>query len=480
MTQQWPGVVPAVPTWELRALETELAPLADKRGAVIQLGSLNGTPRLEGHAPTWQDVVDLGHACSDAWYRLGGRTREVVVDMTTPEHADPGGAEPVALGSLGVPPDRTDVLVVGGGICGLVVGLKLAVLGNDVTVIEAGLSWGSHTTTWNNGMVHSGFDPKPGTAKALHNVRGNVMWDRLADDLGIRLRRAGSVVVSLDEAADRHVEEYLARAQANGVPRTEILSGDQMRAIEPRLSRAVIRALVTPTTGFVEPVEVCQAAARGVRLAGGRVVLGCRVTGVSVEAGRITGVTTTAGPIACRVLINAAGIHADEIAELAGARSFSLHPRRGTLILLEDDRTNPYQLCVGPVPSAYTKGGGVTLRPSGTLSLGPSAVEQPGRTDPHPTPDEINGILDQSYRIFPGLDAGAVVAVGAQLRASSYGEDFVVGPAPGVAGFYNVAAMQSPGVASIPSVANQVADDLLGLGAITTTTERFYDLWRKQ
>jgi glycerol-3-phosphate dehydrogenase len=480
LTKAWPAQRGSVPGAQLEALNLAVEVLARQRGATLEVSSLNGVPRLEGTTPVWQDVVDLGHGLSDAWYRISAHDREVVVDVTTASGPDTPSSPARPVGpSFPELPDRTDVLVVGGGISGIIVALKLAVMGNHVTVIEAGTSLGSRTTAWNNGMVHSGFDPKPGTLKALHNVQGNVLWDRLADDLQVPLRRAGSVVVSLDEAADQRVEEYLVRAKANGVPRCEILTGDEIRAIEPRLAPGVRRALTTPTTGFVEPVDVCRAAARLLRAAGGQVVLGTSVTGVAVENGRVVGVTTTAGEIACSVLINAAGVHADTLAEQAGARSFSLHPRRGTLVIVEDDHRNPYQFCVGPVPSPYTKGGGVTLRPSGTLSLGPSAVEQQSRDHVAPTAEEVSGILEQSFRIYPDLDAGAVVSVGAQVRASSYGEDFVIGPAPGLIGFYNVAAMQSPGVASIPSVANQVASDLLDLGLITTRTQQFQDLWRK-
>ena len=476
--KSWPSAPAEVDVDHLAELNRAIAPLAQERAAEVSISSLNGAPRVEGRTAVWQDVVDLGHRLSDAWYATSGR-REVVVDLVSADPATAPDAPRPAAPTIPELPDSSDIVVVGGGISGLVVALKLALLGNEVTVLEAGPSWGSRTTTWNNGMVHSGFDPKPGTLKALHNVAGNVLWDRMADDLQVKLRRAGSVVVALDEAADGRVEEYLARARANGVPRCEVLSGADLRALEPRLSNRVLRALATPTTGYVEPVEVCRAAAREFRRAGGRVVLGATVTSVEVEDGRVTGLQTTAGRIGCKVIINAAGIHADLLAEAAGVRNFSLHPRRGTLVIVEDDHARPYQFGVGPIPSPYTKGGGVTLRPSGTLSLGPSAVEQASRDHVAPTAAEVQEILDQTYRIFPGLDAAAVVNVGAQVRASSYGEDFVLGPAAGRFGFYNVAAIQSPGVASIPSIANQVARDLLDLGVINTTVQQFADLWRK-
>jgi glycerol-3-phosphate dehydrogenase len=479
-TKDWPGVPAPVQADDLAALTAGLRPLADERRATVELSSCNGVPRLEGTAPVWQDVVDLGHKLSELWYAQAGRGKEVVVDLTAAAAASAATPAPGYRTTPPIPeiPRQSDIVVVGGGISGLVTGLKLAVIGNRVTVLDGGASWGSRTTAMNNGMVHSGFDPEPGTKKAHFNVLGNIYWDRLADDLQVTCRRAGSITVALDDAADGRVEEYYQRALANGVPRVEVLSGDAIRAAEPRLSKEVRRAILTPTTGYVEPVDVCRAAARQLRAAGGQAILGVTATGVTVENGRVTGVTTNAGLITCNVLINAAGIHADVLAETAGARAFTLHPRRGTLIIVEDDHANPYLYGCGPIPSRYTKGGGVTLRPSGTLSLGPSAVEQPDRDHIAPDEAEIDHILSQTYLIYPNLDTHALVSVGAQVRASSYGEDFVIGPAPGVIGFYNVAAMQSPGIASIPAVANHVAHDLLDYGLITTNKQRFTDLWR--
>ncbi len=439
---------------------------------------LNGVPRAVGELGQWQDVVDFGHRLSATWYELNGKSREVVVDVTAKNDREALG--PAAVHTLkGSIPSRSDVVVIGGGIAGLVVALKLSTLGCEVTVLEAAPSLGSRTTACNNGMVHSGFDPKPGTYKAKYNVEGNRLWDVMADALGLHVRRAGSIVVALDEAAEARIPEYLARGQANGVRGCEVVSGSDLRAVEPRLSPKISRALSTPTTGYVEPVEVCRAAGRVIRSQGSQIVQNVRVMGIAVDGRRVVGVRTDSGDIQTNLVINAAGVHADVIAEMAGVRSYSIHPRRGTLVYVEDDSASPFLYGAGPVPGAFTKGGGVTVRPNGTLSVGPSAVEQSDREHVAPTPAEAEGMLEQALRIYPSLDVSAVVGTDAQLRASTYGEDFVVGPAPGVTGFYNVAGIQSPGVAAAPAIANQVVEDLLGLGAIKTEVTSFNNMWRK-
>ncbi|MFT3942214.1 MAG: FAD-dependent oxidoreductase [Ancrocorticia sp.] len=468
----WPDRRPELSATQCDELTTALSRFTDS--ATFEISSLNGRPRIEGRTPRHDDVVVMGHALSDAWYAASG-DREVIVDLTSDD--TPEETPRTRTGAPVAPPPTADIVVVGGGIIGMVVSQKLAALGNNVVTLESKLTLGTGATRCNNGMVHSGFDPKPGTLKGKLNVEGNKLWDKLASDLEIRLRRTGSAVVSLTDDQDARVEEYYERGKAKGVP-VEIISGDEIRKMEPRLSSEIRRALMTPTTGYVEAEEVCHASAKVLRARGSEVFMGIGVEHVVVENGQVVGVETSAGTIETKLVINAAGIFADYLAETAGARDFSLHARRGTLVIVRDDPSHPYEIGAGPVPSPYTKGGGVTPRPYGTLSLGPSAFEQPSRTTAIPAPDEVDWIVEQAKQIYPEIDVTPVVEVEARLRASSYGEDFIIGPAPGVIGFYQVAGIQSPGVAAAPAIANKVVSDLLALGFISTTTSHYQGVWR--
>ncbi|MFT0846879.1 FAD-dependent oxidoreductase [Actinomycetaceae bacterium L2_0104] len=471
-TENWPSSRPELSVEQCGELQDALSAFTDI--AAFEISSQNGRPRIEGRTARWDDVVAIGHALSDAWFKVSGQ-REVVVDLTSND--TPEEAPRARTGAPVAPPSTADIVVIGGGIIGMVVSQKLAALGNNVVTLESRLTLGTGATRCNNGMVHSGFDPKPGTLKGKLNVEGNRLWDKLASDLGIRLRRTGSAVVSLTDDQDGRVEEYFERGKAKGVP-VEIVSGEEIRNIEPRLSPDIRRALMTPTTGYVEAEEVCHASAKVLRARGSEVFMGVGVERVVLENGRVTAVETTAGTIETELVINAAGIFADHIAETAGARDFSLHARRGTLVIVRDDPAHPYEIGAGPVPSPYTKGGGVTPRPYGTLSLGPSAFEQASRTTATPTAEEIDWIVEQAKQIYPDIDVTPVVEVEARLRASSYGEDFIIGPAPGVPGFYHVSGIQSPGVAAAPAIANKVVTDLLALGFISTATSRYQEIWR--
>ncbi len=91
---------------------------------------------------------------------------------------------------------------------------------------------------------------------------------------------------------------------------------------------------------------------------------------------------------------------------------------------------------------------------------GPSAVEQADRYRAISTDEEVEEILEKGAELLPSFPLDAVREVGAGLRAATYTEDFIIGPAPGISGFYDIAGMQSPGVASIPAVVEMVLEHL--------------------
>ena len=92
------------------------------------------------------------------------------------------------------------MVVIGAGICGMMTAYYLARAGLFVAVLDAASRIGEMTTSWNNGMVHPGHDPKPGTLKALLNIRGNAEWAPVMQSLGLPFERRPSLVVGFGEA----------------------------------------------------------------------------------------------------------------------------------------------------------------------------------------------------------------------------------------------------------------------------------------
>lgn len=194
---------------------------------------------------------------------------------------------------------------------------------------------------------------------------------------------------------------------------------------------------------------------------GAEVVTDCRVTGFIKEAGRITAVETSKGLIKAACVINAGGVYADGIARLAGDESFTIHPRRGEYILF--DKTAAASLVKGvvfPTPNKKSKGILICTTTHGNTFIGPNAQDMENKEDTAVTLTGMDEIMNSARKLIPNLPMGASITEFAGLRAVSGSGDFVIGASP-VAGLFNAAGMQSPGLTAAPAVAEMIVEAVL-------------------
>lgn len=471
MTTTWPEAPTAANSEVLKAVHdaaVEATPDRDPASVTVHPEPLSGVPVLEGSLPTWDDVVRAGHAASRRWLELRGtNTGDVVVDAQ-PVQSEPAPVAPSrpTLHAADLP-DSADVVIVGAGICGTMIGHHLQKAGLDVLIVDAALEIAEATTSWNNGMVHPGHDPKPGTLKAELNIAGNTAWAAVMHEMGLPFERRPSLVVGFGESDLPRLGREFEKAQKNGVPGAALISGEQAREIEPRLSRAVSGALLLPTTASVDPVAVSQALVTELRSKGSLVSLAAPVTRITTDGRRrVTGVEVLGTHVGSAVVVNVAGVLADELSATAGSRRYSIHPRRGSLVLFDPGDDDRYLTSVGPIPGEYSKGGGMTARPSGLTTGGPTAVEQQSHIAHPPTQAEIDHILALGEKIYPAFPLNSIVHLGSAVRAVTYSEDFLIGPAPGFEGLIDVAGTQSPAIAAAPAIAERVVQVLRTAGRL--------------
>ena len=146
-----------------------------------------------------------------------------------------------------------DVAVIGGGVVG---GLTLRELSRyrlRTVLLERSEDVAAGASKANSGIVHGGFDAKPGTLKARYNVEGNARMEETARELGVPFRRNGSLVLAFTEEDRRTLEDLLDRGRKNGVPGLRLLSRKEVLAQEPNLSPEILGALWAPSGGIVCP-----------------------------------------------------------------------------------------------------------------------------------------------------------------------------------------------------------------------------------
>jgi glycerol-3-phosphate dehydrogenase len=431
-----------------------------------------GVIELRGSADSWGDATDIGFLASGI-----PSVRNVVTRIETPERKRSQAAEDARkraiadAESLGVTA-KADVVVIGCGISGAAAARTLAMHDLDIIVLDKAHDISEGTTKANNGMIHSGHDPKHGTLKAEMNVKGNAMFTQWADELDFDLTRPGMLLSIFGEKQDKAFGAMYENALKNGVPGVRIVSSEEAHAIEPHLSAEVRSALWTPTAGFVEPYDVVLALMENAMDNGVRLMLRTEVLDVKTDRGAVSSVVTNRGVIETGIVINAAGLYADEIADMAGDMFYTIHPRKGTLLIFDKkagERSTSTNLST--MPSAHSKGGGNMKTPTGNPLWGPSAKEIPDKDNLAVDQDEMDELFAKVFT--DGIGPKDIVTFFSGVRAPVYSEDFIVEASERVAGFVHVAGIQSPGLASSPAIAERVRDIVLKMRPQTALRERY-------
>lgn len=349
-----------------------------------------------------------------------------------------------------------DVIIIGAGITGCAAAYYLSRYQLKVLVVEQGSDVAIASSRANSGIVHAGYDPQPGTLMADLNVQGNAMYPSLCRDLDVPFRGNGSLVVAR-AGQEGQLETLLRRGRANGVTDLTILGRDDVLNREPNLFPEVMAALFAPTAGIVSPWEMTLGLAQVAASNGVAFMFNTRVTGVLTEEDSIVGLETTAGKLAGKVVINAAGVHADLLATMAGAERYDIQPRKGEYLLLDKELDGWVKHTVFPLPTLVSKGTLVLPTVEGNILAGPTAVDVQDREDVSTTLEGLAEVRAAALRLFPSLPMNRVITSFAGLRAVPGDGDFVIRSSARIRGWLDAGGIQSPGLTAAPAIGQKLA-----------------------
>jgi len=420
---------------------------------------------LEGALSEWQDVVQAGKLAAKV-KGIAGVINNIECDSVKQKNTPHSTPTKDILQNK-----QTDVLIIGGGVIGCTIARELARWDIDICLLEKESDLAMHASSRNDGMIHPGLVPSPGSLKAKYNAKGNEMYEALSKTLDFEYKRIGSLLLFDNRWLSLAYPILSARASKNEVESIEFLSGSRLRAFlhsKPQL--ALNPALETkwgvhiPSTGIVSPYKTTIAFCENAVENGVHLYLSTQVLSFEKEADRIISCQTTKGTIRANVVINCAGTFSDEIAEMAGDRFFTIHPRKGTMLMMDKKKGQLTDIVLSMpklLGDSDTKGGGIVPTVEGNLLVGPDAVEQPYKEDYSTTGESVDGVAGKHLRLLEGVGRRDIITYFAGTRASTYLEDFIIQWSSSVHNLYHVAGIQSPGLASAPAIALDVAKDII-------------------
>jgi len=348
-----------------------------------------------------------------------------------------------------------DVIIIGAGIIGTSIARELSRYNLKTCVLERELDIAMGTTKANSAIVHAGFDAKPHTIKGKLNAKGNSLFEQLSKELDFPFKRNGSFVLCFDEKDMGELYKLKQQGEKNGVPELSILDGDTVRKMEPNVSDAVVAALYAPTGGIVCPYEMAIALAENAYQNGVQFLFENTVIDIQQNENGYK-VETDKDHYECKLIINAAGVYADEINRMVSENDIEIIPRRGEYCVFDKAVGDYVSATVFQLPTKLGKGVLVTPTVDGNLLVGPNAVDIEDKTDLSTTREGLDEILAKVQLSIKKIPTHSIISSFSGLRARTEKDDFILGEQSDAKGFINAAGIESPGLTCAPAIANVI------------------------
>ena len=353
-----------------------------------------------------------------------------------------------------------DVVVIGGGVVGGMIARELSRYELKICILEKANDVAMGATKANSAIVHAGFDAKEGSLKALLNVRGSKMMEKVCRELGVKYQRNGSLVIGFNDEDRVNVETLVERGIKNGVEGVRLVEKDELKALEPNISDNATCALYAPTGAIICPYELCIASIGNAMDNGADLMVEFEVKSIEKADGVYIIKSARGESVTARHIVNAAGIYSDKIAKMVGDDSFTVHPRRGEYILLDRECGGIVKHTIFRTPSKMGKGILVSPTVDGNLLLGPTSVDIEDKDDKATTPEGLAKVIKEcGENIEGGVPVGGKsITSFCGLRSVGSTGDFIINS--NVENVINVAGIESPGLSSAPAIAEYVRDIL--------------------
>lgn len=367
-----------------------------------------------------------------------------------------------------------DVIIIGAGVSGCAIARELSRFKLKIAVFEKALDVCEGTSKANSGIVHAGYDAKPGTLKARLNVEGSRKMEALSKELDFSYKKNGSIVLCFDEKDKDKLEELKARGERNGVEGLRILSKEELLKVEPLAGENAVAALYAPTGAIVCPFGLTIALAENAADNGVTFEFNTQVKGITrLEQGYQ--IHTEKQDYETKIVINATGVYADEIHNMISDHKMEITPRRGEYLLYDKNVGGMVSHTLFQLPTALGKGILVTPTVHGNLLTGPTAVDIEDKEGTDTSGEGIEQVVQKAALSVSNIPGRSVITSFAGLRAhvtrmpdtqEAEGEDqdrggkedFVIGEAADAPGFIDVAGIESPGLSCAPAIGEYVAE----------------------
>ncbi|WP_027625780.1 NAD(P)/FAD-dependent oxidoreductase [Clostridium lundense] len=355
-----------------------------------------------------------------------------------------------------------DIMIIGSGVVGSAIAREFSRYELKIGVLEKELDVVCETSGRNSGVLHAGFNNKPGTLMAKFCVEGNLGFDKVAEELHIPFKRLGKLVTGFTDEDIKGLKALKEQGDKNGVPGLEIVSRERIKELAPNVEGKA--ALYSPMTGILDPFIYTIALAENACENGVDFYFGREVTGIQRKEGYYEVTTKNKETYHTKWLINSAGLNSDKIAKMVGITDYTIYPCRGEYFILDKKAGEFLQIPAYPVPNKKEGGLGIHLTPSihGNIFIGPSAQYIDENDNYSATEEVMDMLVKEGRKILPQIKREHFIRNFSGIRPKLVSKekggyaDFVIEEREEVPNMINLIGIESPGLTSAVPIARYV------------------------
>lgn len=364
--------------------------------------------------------------------------------------------------------DHVEAIVVGAGVVGLACARALARAGKETIILERHSTFGSEISSRNSEVIHAGIYYPQNSLKATLCVEGKALLYKFCHEYRIKYEKCGKLIVATSQEQVEKLSHIKERAIRNGVYDLRHLDASDVGNLEPELT--CVSALVSPTTGIISSHEYMLALLGDAENHGA--ILALKADFISAEYKDSHFILNIGREektkLKANILINAAGLHATEVARnIKGLKQEYIPPTylaKGNYFALIGK--SPFSHLIYPIPEAGGLGVHLTLDLAGQARFGPD-VEWVSEINYEVDPARSEKFYSAIRSYWPGLSDEALQPAYSGIRPKIIGPgegdaDFLIQDmrAHGISGLINLFGIESPGLTSSLAIAEYVVGSL--------------------
>ena len=362
-----------------------------------------------------------------------------------------------------------DIIIIGAGVVGLAIAAEVSRTNKNIFVFEKNPTFGLETSSRNSEVIHAGMYYPDNSLKAKFCVEGNHLLYEFCEKYSIKHKRLGKLIVAADDAETKELERLYRQGIKNGISGLQMLTRDEIKLLEPNVE--AVAGLLSPSTGVLDSHDLMKTFYGCAKENGVAFVFGAEVISINRNAGGYeVGIQDSERTYSLTgsVVINAAGLFSDKVAQMAGIdvekAGYRLHYCKGAYFSLNPKIRRLVNRLVYPVPEQAGLGTHVTLSLDGNMRLGPNTKYVDNIEYTVDERDRVDFFI-AAHRYLPSIEIDDLspdfAGVRPKLQAKGQGFcDFVIRDEAdkGLPGLINLIGIESPGLTASPAIAKYVAE----------------------